>query len=61
MTQLIVDEKIEDEWEQYAGEITMTDDAEGRVYIEFGEHEIGINLSDLLKFISDQMWKGASP
>lgn len=57
MTQLIVDEKIENEWESYAGKITMTDDNGGRVYIEFGEHEIGINLCDLMKFIQEEMVK----
>jgi predicted house-cleaning NTP pyrophosphatase (Maf/HAM1 superfamily) len=58
--QLIIDENIDDaEWIPVVGEISYEIDNGGRIYLEYtnkGTHtEVGINLSDLLKFIAEQM------
>ena len=55
--QILVDELIEEEWISSVGEITFEKDNEGRIYIQFdhGQSEIGVNLSDVLKFIQEKL------
>ena len=38
-----------------SGNISITDDAEGRLYISTGDHTVGINLPDLMQFITNAM------
>lgn len=37
------------------GEIHVTDDAKGRLYIDAGGHSIGIDIEDLFIFIKNEM------
>ena len=60
MKQIIVDiQKKEKDWESVVGEIHITDDLNGRFYIETGEISFGINLPDLMDFIMEEMLRDA--
>ena len=37
------------------GEISITNDAKGRIYIDADGHSVGINLPDLMRFIQNEM------
>jgi hypothetical protein len=42
------------------GEISITNDAKGRIYIDVGTHSIGIDLPNLMRFIQNEMLRGGS-
>ena len=58
--QILIDESIDDgDFKSMVGEISYTVDNGGRVYLSWNaegiETEIGINLSDVLKFIQEEL------
>ena len=45
------------------GELSITNDAKGRIYIDVGDgvHCVGINLPDLMRFIQNEMLRAGKP